>query len=184
MRTRTILLTLGLVLLLVAGAVAALAQPDGRRGQVRFNLYAVEDSFTWITADGTVDPGEDTPPGPGDRFVTVDTLYSDEARQDEVGRNDVECTFTSASGETEEDFEAQLLCHGVVTLDGAGTLAWQGATDDFADTAGEGPFIRVGLTGGTGQFRAAGGQVNVFDTSEGEEASARYEIRLLTLRRR
>lgn len=182
-----------MVVLLALGTTAAFAEsgPKGD-GKARHKgvvvLHATETASTYVTADGTVvdedDIDEQTPPSAGDRFLLVDTLYADEARTQRAGRNDIECTVTEFSGTTEEDFEQHMLCQGVVTLDGAGTLAWQAALhfsamaeDEFDPEA---PFATVAITGGTGDYVGASGQATLFDTSpEGsEESLTRYEVQL------
>lgn len=190
---RRIVITLSALLLLiglVAGGGVAAAGEDSRSKQrddhkaKHLTLYAEETSNTTIPAGGDPVEGEpDEPPSAGDRFVIVDTLYRDADRTDEVGRNLVECTFISATGETEEEFAADLLCHGVVTLDGKGDIAWQAQTSfsggEQADP--DTPFVTVAITGGTGAFQKAGGQAEIFDISEeGEDAPvlSRYEIEL------
>ncbi|MFA9428803.1 hypothetical protein [Egicoccus sp. AB-alg2] len=174
--------------LLVTGSTAALAGPeDGDGGGTTLTLYAVEASFTYITATGEVlsddeAESEQTLPSAGDRFVFVDELYADEARTERVGRNDGECTFTAFTGETEEEFQASLVCHGVVTVDDTGSLAWQGALQfSAAEVDPEQPFATVAVTGGTGGLVGADGQVRIFDTTaEGDEQSTtRYEVELL-----
>lgn len=189
-----------MVVLLVLGSTAAFAESGskhrdngkaGHKGVVV--LHATETSTTAITADGTVltedDMEEQGPPSAGDRFLLVDTLYLDEARTELAGRNDIECTVTEFSGTSEEDFEQHMLCHGVVTLDGAGTLAWQAALHFSAMAESEfdpeAPFATVAITGGTGEYFGANGQAQLFDTSpeDSVESLTRYEVKLTSGRR-
>lgn len=174
-----------LVVAMVGGGVATAADSDQGHKTRMLTLYSRETSFTYVTATGEVftdgtEPSEEVPPGPGDRLLVVDTLYSDPDRTEEVGRNLIECTFVSATGETPEELVADALCHGVVTLHDQGDIAWQAqfrAPEAFeAD-----PFVTVALTGGTGKFERAGGSAEIFDESpeDGEESLSRYEIRLL-----
>jgi len=190
MRTRRMLVT-GLVLSLLSlgtgGAVAASAQEKD------LTFYAEEASSVDVTRTGEVFEGdEDYTPAAGDRFIIVDKLYSDEARSDAAGRNDIACTVTEFSGEFPEgepapgdevDFLLRFICEGVIDLGDDGTLTWQGAAE-FSDETSEGddvPFITVAITGGTGDFKRAGGQAELFDIGSDEEGApvlTRYEVAL------
>jgi hypothetical protein len=198
------LLGVALALLLGVGvAGVATARNDHDKRAQRLTLWAEETAFTWVTATGEVftGPDEEEPPSdprPGDRFISVETLYSDQERSTEVGRNDIACDVTEVRGEfpqeepppdAELDFFLRILCRGVVSLHGQGDIAWQGATE-FSDEAFEQdptttPLITVALTGGTGVFNRAGGEARIFDF-EGEDgddaALSRYELILYTLR--
>lgn len=180
--------TLGLVGLAGPAAVADNQHPKKQM----LTLYGVQTAFTGILATGEVftDEEPDQPPTAGARFVEVDTLYSDAEHTAEVGRNDISCVFTETTG-SEGDFGANVLCNGVVTIIGQGTLAWQGTTSFGPDSeeSPETPFITVALTGGTGAFTAAGGQASIFDVTprpageeEPEEVLSRYDIELLTFK--
>ena len=165
--------------------------PDDHRPTL--TLYATETSSVAISPTGEVDPAEDDPSGfaPGARFLAVDTLYSDEARTKRVGRNDLSCDVTEITGPAEEPTGASLLCSGVIALDDQGSLAWQ-ASVSFAMTEAEdseAPFATVAITGGTGDFRKAGGQVAIFEEGtpgedEDSESLTRYEVELLQLKAR
>lgn len=181
--------TLLLLIGLVGGGVATAGERDHKRDKPRakeLTLHSRETSSMFVTASGEVfeGPGEpEVAPGPGDRFLVVDTLFRDPERTEEVGRNLIECTFITALGETEEEFTADVLCHGVVTLDDQGDLAWQAqfrAPEAFL----EDPFVTVAITGGTGAFERAGGSAQIFDESpeDQSESLARYEVRLLLFR--
>jgi hypothetical protein len=167
---------------LIGGGVATADDQRGKSGVQELTLYATETSFTIVTATGEVFPGGEEPlPSAGDRFLLVDTLYADPERTEEVGRNLVECTFVTVTGEVEEELTAQALCAGVVALDGQGDLAWQGQFRIPEAFAEEGPIITVAITGGTGAFERAGGSAAIFDETpeEAEQSLSRYEIRLL-----
>jgi hypothetical protein len=191
MRTRTIAVMIVAMLVLSTGAAAVAHDGKGKGkgpgGVTALTLYATETAATFITAGGDViAPDDETMPTAGARFLAVDTLYGDAARTDQVGRNDIECTLTEVTGTSEADASASLLCNGVVTLDGQGTLAWQAAVT-FAGMEGEvdpsQPFATVALTGGTGAFTRAGGEVVLFDESTSEDVSlTRYEVSLLRFR--
>lgn len=180
------LLTTGAGAVLVLGLVGtgAVAQADPKHDDDTLVLYATETASTSISATGVVDPPENDPAAfsAGARFVSVDTLYSDEARTKEAGRNDISCEVTEVVGTAAAPEAVTLLCSGVVRLE-AGSLAWQGSTT-FAESEEEveGPVIEVAITGGTGGFRGAGGEVAVFDESEEGDAESlsRYEVDVLT----
>jgi hypothetical protein len=189
------MLTMGAIVALLLGVIGPAASAGDQRhdetGVQTMTLFSQETSFTFVTATGEVfadgaepEPGTPEPfAGPGDRFLLVDTLFSDPERTLEVGRNLVQCTFVTATGETEEEFTADGLCHGVVTLDSQGDLAWQGQFRIPESFTEEGPIITVAITGGTAAFERAGGSAAIFDESpEGDESLARYEIRLLTFK--
>ncbi|MCW2614201.1 MAG: hypothetical protein JWN08_1195 [Frankiales bacterium] len=183
----------GLVLLLGLVVPAAVAnggdaperedRDTGHRGTA-ITLYSVETGTVNISPSGEVDPPEDDPDSfaPGARFQAVDLLYSDQARTRKVGRNDISCLVTEVTG-NETSGSATLLCQGVVRLDGKGSLAWQGAITFLAAESDEDdPFGTIAITGGTGSFRAAGGQIVLFDQSvDDEQTLNRYEVDLLRL---
>lgn len=174
----------GAVLVLGLVGTGAMAQADPKHDDDTLVLYATETASTSISATGVVDPPETDAAAftAGARFLAVDTLYSDEARTKEVGRNDISCEVTEVVGTAAAPEAATLLCQGVVRLE-AGSLSWQGSTT-FAESEEEpeGPFIQIAITGGTGDFRAAGGTVEVFQESEedDEENLTRYEVDVLT----
>lgn len=164
---------------LTAGSAAADTNggDNGKDSGDTLTLYATESTSVALSPEGE-ELGDDEVPTAGARIVVVDTLYSDEDREDEVGRNDVACTFTEVA---DDEKSANLLCEGVVTLDDEGTLAWSGAASfDFAEEPSEDePFIVVAITGGTEDFVDAGGQVEIFDDgSTDEENLSRYEVDL------
>lgn len=184
--------TLLLLVGLVGGGVAAAGERETPQHHKRdkhhvqeLTLYATETSFTFVTVAGEVftDEEPEIAPGPGDRFLAVDTLFADAERTEEVGRNLIECTLITAAGETEEEFTADVLCHGVVSLTDQGDLAWQGQFRIPESFLSE-PFITVAITGGTGAFTRAGGSVAIFDESpeDDSETLSRYEVSLLRFR--
>lgn len=184
MRRLAILLCV-IVTMLIAGG-PAVAQQDSERddGSASFTLWATETYAVSVAPDGTVaeEPQEEFEPPVGTRFLAIDTLYADEERTEEVGSNRIACEVVRIEAEPEEEAFVDLLCQGVVTLDGQGDLPWQ-ASVSFSDAEAdaEEPFVVVALTGGTGQFIAAGGEVAVFDetTEEAEAALSRYEVTLV-----
>lgn len=206
MRGRGMLAT-GLVLTLMslgiggAEATSKQGQEDNSEGAEHLTFYSEEVSSVTVTRTGEVFEGEEQEefqPAAGDRFIIVEKLYSDEARDDEVGRNDIACTVTESSGEFPEgepapgdefDFLLRFVCEGVIYLDDDGTLTWQGAAEFSDETfeAEDEPFITVAITGGTEKFVRAGGQVEISDVSADEEDAAvlsRYDVELYDLKAR
>jgi hypothetical protein len=213
MLRRIFAVTSALVLLaLVSGAALAgdmeAQDHDTRddRPAATFSLYAAESEFTYVTADGQVFHEEDEEaffdPGAGDRFLIVDTVYDDEARSSEVGRNDIVCTVTEARGEfpgpdfdpeTDElpdDLFFAAYCAGVLSV-ADGSLSWQGSfsegSEDFAaEPDPDTPFTTLAITGGTGAYNRAGGEVELFDTTDPDDPEAdstgRYDVTLFNLR--
>jgi hypothetical protein len=186
MRTRLLTIALATLLVLSTGGTAVFADKDGKGRNDRstsLTLYAVEGPSTFLTATGEEPEDEEYVPGPGDRLIIVEQLFTDEDREDDqVGRNDIECTFTAV----DDDLIANLLCRGVLTLDDQGSLAWQGSTqfDLTEDPDEDEALIKVAITGGTGDFTRAGGEVVVFDTTEedDDETTSTYEVTLFQLK--
>jgi hypothetical protein len=191
-------------LLTLAVLTPAAAGPDddekGKRGGggTDLTLYASEDVSTAITREGEVVEGdaEEFAPDVGDRFIVTDTVYADEDRSEEVGRNHITCTVTEAAGEFPEGepdpeqelspFTLSLMCSGVLALTGQGELSWSGVTT-FTEAEAEadegGPFITVAITGGTDDLLGSSGEVDIF-TDEGEDDTlSRYEVTLLDAKR-
>lgn len=167
-------------------------------GDEQLTLYAVEDAmFVTITREGEVfEDDEDFTPDVGDRFIGTETLYSDEGRTDEVGRNHIGCQVTEAFGVFPEDefaegeeldtFGVSFVCSGVLDLHDRGTLSWSGVTgfssEDFMEEPSEDvPFITVAITGGTDGMIGSSGEATIFEeVGEAEdEILSRYEITLL-----
>jgi hypothetical protein len=194
------LLTLGLL-----APAATAGDDDDKRGKKKgggateLTLYATEDAATLITREGEVLEGEEeSPPNVGDRFVATETVYADEDRTEEVGRNHIDCTVTEASGgfpeepEAEEEppsFTLSLLCSGVLTLADQGDLSWSGVTTFTEESEGD-LIITVAITGGTGDLLGSSGEVAIFDESgddeeagEGDDVLSRYEVTLLDAKR-
>lgn len=184
MRRFVILLFVIVAMLIAAGPAVAHQDSEGDDGSDSFTLWAAETYAVLVAPDGTVEeePQEEFEPTVGTRFLSIDTLYADEERTEEVGSNRIACEVVRIEGESEEDAFVDLLCQGVVTLDGQGDLPWQASVSfSAAEVDAEEPFVVVALTGGTGEFVAAGGEVAVFDetTEEAEAALSRYEVTLV-----
>jgi hypothetical protein len=160
---------------LTGGSAAADSADNGTSSGKVLTLYATEATSVNLSAQGE-EVGDEELPTAGARFVGVDTLYSDEDREDEVGRNDFVCTITEVSDEPTVD----VVCSGVVRLDDSGSLAWSGATTfSEEEMSSDEPFIIVAITGGTEDFTGADGQVKIFDDgSTDDETLSRYEVDL------
>jgi hypothetical protein len=120
----------------------------------------------------------------GDRNISRDDLFvlggtpdAPAPVGDVVGRNDIECTFVEVDDALSS---ARLLCQGVIEKQGLGTLSWQAVLAFSEATSGE-PF-QVAITGGTGAFANAGGEIIVHEVPSmvnEEFADTVYEIRVL-----
>jgi hypothetical protein len=208
-RTLAALITTLMALAIVATPAAAHTDaapvaPD--LDVTELTLYAIEDTFTVITADGTVltdEEAADRPPSLGDRFVSIDNVYSDEERTELIGRNHFGCEVTEAEGELpdEEDivpgeelpfFRVSTLCSGALDLFGQGVVSWDGlatfSSEDLEELIELGedalldePIIVVAITGGTFEFIGASGEVAIFgeESPVEDEFWFRYEVTLL-----
>ena len=146
-------------------------------------LYADanEAADTYLPVSGEP-PSEETPPSVGDRNISRDDLYvlggtpdAPAPVGDLVGRNDIDCTFVEVDATV---FSARLLCPGVIEKFALGTITWQATIVFSEETSGQ-PF-QVAITGGTGAFANAGGEIIVHEVpSEDELTDSVYEIRLL-----
>lgn len=161
-----------------AQAATMFAQYDAHALAVQeLTWYATEVDFTYITATGEVSDGEDDEflPEPGDRFTLRDDVFADEDRTEQLGSNTTECTFTTVGGETEEDFFASVACHGTLRVDGQGDISWQ-ARGDFPEEFGG---ITVSITGGTGAFLGASGEVGIeFGPEDEDPSTSVYHVRI------
>lgn len=96
--------------------------------------------------------------GLGDRFVFTEDLYM---RGKRVGSDHGECVLTRL---IEEGQSGTFHCNVTAIFDRWGQITVQGAFDFSENEEGE-PF-RLAVTGGTGKFRDAGGEVIVDETGE------------------
>ena len=106
----------------------------------------------------------DTPPsGPstGDRFVFSEDLFRN---GDRVGRDAGECVIAEAQGES-----ATVNCVATLELPG-GQITVQGLVD-FADPQ---PPFTIAVTGGTGRYRDADGELTIVEAGDTD----RFTIRL------
>lgn len=168
--------------LLMVGSTLALV------GLVNANAYAADDNgkskdlTLWATETLTSYP--DDPPEAGDSLTFTATIYEDEDRDDEVGRNDGVCTVTEVEGDADKPDSLTFVCYGTLQIDDKGSLSWSGsATMEDESPDSDEPFITLAITGGTGDYKDAGGYVEVFDESDdGDEGDQRYEAKLLHLK--
>ena len=169
---------------------------DGRptdRSTEQFSLWAVPDpeSEAFLPADpnaATPTEGEEGPPAVGDEFVFTDILYAVGGTSDApgpagdpIGVNNGRCM---ASQVLLEEEAVVATCSGVVHLDGRGDLTWQ-LRSRFSESEDPG-FIQVAITGGTGDFYDAGGEVVVREAgddsaTDDDEPPSIYEVQVLHL---
>jgi hypothetical protein len=163
---RRITFRLGITLALVVGnlVLASAASPDASNDEKVRTLRLV--ARTVATAD--LDLGA-TGLSLGDRFVFTEDLYQQGRR---VGQDNGECTITRITG-TGANARVTSQCLVTATLPG-GQLTVQGAAT-FTETGAPAPFT-LAVTGGTGDYQKARGQVRVRETSETE---AELTIRLI-----
>jgi hypothetical protein len=117
-----------------AGSPSSHAAPDPTAltptGATRLVVVAREVDFTVID----IGPQGDSP---GDQIVFTDDLFDTSGRR--IGHDQARCTIM---------FRGEVLCDATFVLAGRGQLTIEGATLTFA------------VTGGTGQFKKARGQVH------------------------
>jgi hypothetical protein len=132
--------------ILVLGGVAQAT--DGAGGGARsrtLKLLDVSDRFEFVDVGSAGSPGN---PGPGDSFI-FNNLVRNRSDTKTRGTWISICTLTAAPGVAR--------CSGTVGLD-AGDIE-VATTVDFADAE----LIVASVTGGTGDFRGAGGQMILGD---------------------
>jgi hypothetical protein len=127
--------------LLIPGG-AADAHSDGESGRGRTLQFDVVFSPTSYTDFG--DPGF----SPADAIVFDDKLFR---HGEQVGHQVGSCVLVSTTDLAN--------CTGVVTLDGRGTLT-------FAFENSQPPEKTLALTGGTGEFRTAGGEGTLVEAGD------------------
>jgi hypothetical protein len=113
-----------------AAATETAAAQAGAAGATRLVVIAREVDFTIID----VGPQGDSP---GDTIVFTDDLFDQAGRR--IGRDEARCTIM---------FRDDVLCDATFVLDGRGQLTIEGVGLTFA------------VTGGTGQFTKARGQMH------------------------
>lgn len=211
MRRRSISVSILLVLLMIlsAGVVHASGGSDGRSQETTndltektkkhgksgkvIELFGLQepDESALITADGQVFPSTEPIPeevveSPGDVFVYRERLFrlddsdpdNPQPTGDQIGTVLAECTVVTV-GEEDAPEDTSVLCSRMFTLDGRGDIA-AAESYTFADPLSD----TIPITGGTGKFRTAGGEID-FDLQDVEDnpdiVNSIYTIRLLRL---
>jgi hypothetical protein len=176
MKRTTILVSASLLALTLPTAALGLQQGAAEQAG-RSTLWGAQ-TTTGFGPDGS----EPQVPVVGTRFLTSEIMYADAARTDEVGSQRIECVKVREYEDA--SFAGDLLCHGVLILDGRGYLAWQGPLT-FSPDGGDptAPVFTMAVTGGTGDFLAAGGEIRGFDESTEDESLTRYELAVVPTRR-
>ncbi len=111
-------------------APTATAEPATPKGATRLVVIGREADFTIID---TAPVGD----SPGDQILFTDTLLDQAGRR--IGRDEARCTIM---------FGDDVLCDATFVLDGKGQLTIEGAT------------LTCAVTGGTGEFKKARGQLH------------------------
>lgn len=132
--------------------VASPEMPRGVQGDDEMVLIGrtVEEAFIDVNGAG---------PSPGDYLVFREKVF-DEDSKERVGHLSVQCFFHFPFTPQRVTF----YCEGSLTLVEQGQLTFQGA---FVSTEATREFT-LAITGGTGEFEAAGGEVLVQFIPEGE----------------
>jgi hypothetical protein len=144
---RTKLAAIGATLLLgamVVGTTLTVASAGGNEVELRFRAKTTEQTF--------VDVGEKGD-SLGDQFIFHDVLRQAGRR---VGFDGGVCTVTSMEGPA-----SQAQCQVTAWLS-EGQITFQGLVVE----TGEPPEIVLAVTGGTGQYQGASGEVHVIEVSE------------------
>lgn len=157
MRTKLRYGALMLAAILVIGGVAQATGTSGRDARSQtLRLLDVSDKFEFVDVGAPGSPGS---PGPGDSFI-FNNLVRNRADTKSLGTWISICTMTAAAGVAR--------CSGTVGLDDGDIEV--ATTVDFADAE----VIVAAVTGGTRDFKGAGGQLTL-----GKETSAG---RLMTIK--
>src|SRR4051812_37053305 len=144
-------------LAVLALAVPGSAAANGHRDSQTFRLTAKETEFVQLDLGST---GGSV----GDQFVFADDLYRDGRFAGDDGGS---CTFTRF--ESYDEFDAN--CIDTLRLRG-GQITLQGLVT-FRD--GDDRPVTVAITGGTGAYRGAGGEVSIRSVRDTKEI---YTVRL------
>jgi Allene oxide cyclase barrel like domain len=150
MRTR-----LGIVAAVAAALALYAAGPAAADGDSEvIKLFAV------TVQSAELDLGDEGP-SVGDRYVFADDVY-DRKGGDQVGTNGGECTIVRVDAEAAT---ATANCLVTFSLDDRGQLTIQGLVDFSVDAD---PTFTLPVTGGSGDFAGAAGEVEVEELSETE----------------
>ena len=164
MRRRIPLGVLAMIVLVVVSLPAASASSSASRssaddGVEVIHVRAVAVSEAFLDLDGS---GGETPTI-GDQFVFSSDFFRGGKK---IGFDGGFCTLVR--------LPALLECVGTNSLPG-GQLTAQGLLDYGPDFASEGPF-ELAITGGTGRYKTAHGQVRVIDRLSPESDSVTFRI--------
>ncbi|MEV0175251.1 hypothetical protein AB0I00_29540 [Streptomyces sp. NPDC050803] len=138
--------------LAAAGTLAVAAPAPAIEGDETFTLYAKE-----VPGEDD-DQGEQQLPEVGDSFSFADDLYEDKGGE-KVGRDGVACTVVRAGNPMD------IQCVGTFVLSGGQITAQVLMTVPLEETA-ELPAFDASVTGGTGDYRAASGQIHFTDDGD------------------
>jgi Dirigent-like protein len=151
------------------GPSTALAEEDSHDNR----WIAVEDHFAIVLPDGETftgdeEPmGEEEPPPVGTQLFISEVLYEatdDDERGDEVGRSHIECTAQVAP--------VNFSCDATFVFDDGsqlhGTVVFDFGMEETAE-----PFqLDVAVTGGTGEFSGATGEIALLDITDPDDPEA------------
>jgi hypothetical protein len=163
---RRIAVLSGLVLVggLLGPSTAFADGKDGNHNNGKDQWIAVQDHFVVVLPDGQTFSGDagpmnpNDPPAVGAELFISEKLFSTKdghTRGAEVGRSHIQCTAQAV------DF--QFLCDAAFVFDPNNQLLLS-AEADFGPNAGNGQF-RIAVTGGTGNWFGATGDVSITDMS-------------------
>jgi hypothetical protein len=144
---RTKLAAIGVTLLLgamIAGTTLTVASAGGNEVELRFRAKTTEQTFLDLGEKGD---------SLGDQFIFHDVLRHAGER---VGHDGGVCTITSLEGPAGE---AQCLVTAYLS---GGQITFQGLIVETGDP----PRFTLAVTGGTGQYEGASGEVHVIEESE------------------
>jgi hypothetical protein len=144
---RTKLAAIGATLLLgamVAGTTLTVASAGGNEVELRFRAKTTEQTFLDLGEEGD---------SLGDQFIFHDVLRHAGER---VGHDGGVCTVTSVEGPAGE---AQCVVTAYLS---DGQITFQGLIVETGDP----PRFTLAVTGGTGQYEGASGEVHVIEKSE------------------
>lgn len=168
--------------------------PKPRRGDKTIKLLGLQepDEASIITVDGRVFTGDEPLPEdheitPGEKQVFRERLFglddsdpdNPQPRGEQIGTVLADCTVITVGDDPEDPDDApSVLCTRMFTIDGRGDIA-AAESFTFADPLED----TIPITGGTGKFRDAGGEISFeLQEIEGTDLSnSIYTVRLLHL---
>jgi hypothetical protein len=133
------------LLAVIAGGMVANAGPRGRA--IHVISHTVD--LGGADADGSGQVGDAV----GDSFTSVSEIR-DADDETVIGRDRATCSMADPA-------EGRWHCYGTTEFDGLGSITYQGVLDPTGRSVNA-------ITGGTGRFRGAGGQV-VFEALAGDD---------------